>query len=438
MLFHNRKLQSRIEALEEELEAFHDMKRDLQSEMLNFSLDQRGTFLNANTLFLESSGYLLSELTSKRLMDIVSEKSAKKDYCQLMIDAIHSGKHWHGALQLITKDGTEAWYRAIIQPVKDVKKQVIEHTVYAVELTRTISQSREQEDMIAALNRSAAVIEFSLDGIILEANDNFLREMGYRKSQIVGQHHRIFCSSEESGSEEYQAFWRRLASGTYVSGRFKRFDSHGNIVWLEASYNPIHDESGELYKVAKFATVITEQMNRERAISETSEIAYEISRKTDADTSEGIRVLESTIATMNDLSAQMEEASKGVFELDAQSIKVSDLVESIRGIAEQTNLLALNAAIEAARAGEQGRGFAVVADEVRQLASRTSSTTEQIINVVSENKQLTQDAVSLIEESLKKISEAMELSNQSGRVMGDIQSGARQVVEAVGEFKKNL
>ncbi|MBB1488375.1 methyl-accepting chemotaxis protein [Oceanospirillum sediminis] len=438
MLFRNQKLQSRIDELEEELAVFHDMQNDLQAEMLCFSLDKKGSFLTTNERFLQSSGYSLGEITGKNLRDLVAEKSLNKEHCQKMFDAIHSGKHWHGALQLVTKDRREAWYRIIVQPMRHVKTDAVELRVYAVELTRTISQSREQEDMIAALNRSSAVIEFSLEGIILNANDNFLKSTGYNKSQIIGQHHRMFCDPLETESHEYQDFWRRLAVGEFVSGRFKRFARNGNIVWLEASYNPIHDDGGELYKVIKFATVITDQMNREEAISETSEIAYNISHKTDSDTSEGIRVLESTIQTMNELSVQMEDASKGIFELDSQSMKVSDLVESIRGIAEQTNLLALNAAIEAARAGEQGRGFAVVADEVRQLASRTSSATEQIIKVVSENKQLTEKAVLLIEESLTKVSKALELSNEAGQVMNDIQTGARQVVDAIGQFKKSL
>ncbi|WP_414852749.1 methyl-accepting chemotaxis protein [Marinomonas aquimarina] len=141
---------------------------------------------------------------------------------------------------------------------------------------------------------------------------------------------------------------------------------------------------------------------------------------------------------MQELTSYMSNASDGITALDTQSSKVSALVESIRGIAEQTNLLALNAAIEAARAGEQGRGFAVVADEVRQLASRTSSATEQIIEVVAENKKLTEQAVNLINDSLSKVNDAHRLSSEAGVVINDIQAGAEQVVSAVEQFKQSL
>ncbi|WP_411748473.1 methyl-accepting chemotaxis protein [Reinekea sp.] len=173
-------------------------------------------------------------------------------------------------------------------------------------------------------------------------------------------------------------------------------------------------------------------------MSETSNIAYEVSQETVKNTLKAISVIDTTIEAMGYLSTRMDGASQGIFELDTQSQKVAELVESIGGIADQTNLLALNAAIEAARAGEQGRGFAVVADEVRQLASRTSTATEEIISVVSENKQLTKAAVSLIEESKKEADKALQLSNDAGHVMKDIQEGAKQVVDAIAEFNKNL
>jgi methyl-accepting chemotaxis protein len=438
MLFGNQKLLARITELENELASFQEMQADVRQEMLYLSITPDGKIIDANALFIKSSGFDKEELIDKNLKDLILKKSLQKDHCQKMLSAIRDKKHWHGALQIETKQGKEAWYRSILQPRQQSEGGRIVLELYSAELTRTISQSKEDEDMLAALNRSTAVIEFTLDGIILNANDNFLKGMGYSKNQIIGKHHKIFCDPKEIESQKYQDFWRQLRSGKFVSERFKRFDSRGNIVWLEASYNPIHDESGELYKVVKFATVITEQMNRELAISETSQIAYDISKKSDADAVAGKKVIEATIQTMDELSVQMGEASKGITDLNTQSLKVAALVESIRGIADQTNLLALNAAIEAARAGEQGRGFAVVADEVRQLASRTSSATEEIINVVGDNKNLTEKAVALIAQSMEKADKALDLSTEAGHVMNDIQTGARQVVDAVSQFNNSL
>lgn len=438
MFFSNSKLKEKIVGLEKELSSFHETVTDLKEEMIFFSLDSNGTILEVNQLFLTACGYEKSDIVGRNIKEIILKKSLAKEYCQKMMASIGEKEHWHGALQLVTKSGKEAWFRSIMQPKKQPKDSSIILDVYSSELTQTISQAKETQDMLAALNRSSAVIEFSLDGIVLAANDNFLKGMGYSKSQIVGQHHRMFCEPKEAESQEYKKFWQRLRSGEFVSDRFKRVDSDGNTVWLEASYNPIHDESGELYKVVKFATVITEQMNREIAIAETSEIAYEISKKSVSDALTGKQVIESTIKTMNELSGQMSTAGQGIFELNTQSTKVSELVESIRGIADQTNLLALNAAIEAARAGEQGRGFAVVADEVRQLASRTSSATEEIIKVVGDNKKLTEQAVSMIEESMEKAKTALKLSNDAGDVMNDIETGANQVVDAVSQFNNKL
>src|SRR5699024_9463629 len=217
--------------------------------------------------------------------------------------------------------------------------------------------SRQYQDIITALHRSLAVIEFDLSGNILNANENFLRCVKYRKQDIIGKHHQIFCRQEEVNSSDYQRFWQTLAAGEFVSDRFQRLDRYGHIVWLEASYNPIHDDSGELYKIVKFATEITEQMDRETAIAETANVAYHISLQTDQQASAGIAVIQDTMTTMNALATEMAQASEGVYSLDKQSSQIAALVESIHGIAEQTNLLALNAAIEAARAGEQGRGF---------------------------------------------------------------------------------
>jgi methyl-accepting chemotaxis protein len=228
---------------------------------------------------------------------------------------------------------------------------------------------------------------------VLTANERFLGSMGYTLAQIQGKHHRMFCEPAEYNSAAYQGFWDKLRRGEYVAERFKRVDSRGRVVWLEASYNPITDAHDRLYKVVKFATIITDQVNREIAVAEAANIAFSTSQQTDGSAQKGAAVVQQTVDVMRELAEHMEQAADRIGALDKQSQLIGSIIQSISSIADQTNLLALNAAIEAARAGEQGRGFAVVADEVRQLASRTSKATEEIVGVVQQNQQLAEQAV---------------------------------------------
>jgi methyl-accepting chemotaxis protein len=248
----------------------------------------------------------------------------------------------------------------------------------------------------------------------------------------------MFCEAEEYNSAQYQAFWEQLRRGEFIAHRFKRVDSRGAAVWLEASYNPIRDSHERLYKVVKFATVITDQVGREQAVAQAAEIAFSTSQHTDAAAQKGSNVVRETVDVMRALASQMELAVDGISALDKQSQIIGSIIQSISSIADQTNLLALNAAIEAARAGEQGRGFAVVADEVRQLASRTSKATEEIVGVVEKNQKLAEQAVEVIEHGKRQAQQGLELSGQAGEVIVEIQDGARKVVNAVGQFANQI
>jgi methyl-accepting chemotaxis protein len=173
-------------------------------------------------------------------------------------------------------------------------------------------------------------------------------------------------------------------------------------------------------------------------VAEAANIAFSTSQQTDGTAQKGAGVIQETVDVMRELAQHMEQAAESIAALDKQSQIIGSIISSISSIADQTNLLALNAAIEAARAGEQGRGFAVVADEVRQLASRTSKATEEIVGVVAQNQKLAEQAVAIIVNGKQQAQQGLELASQAGSVIVDIQDGAQRVVSAVGQFANQL
>ncbi len=434
----NKRLKQELAALREELSSLVQVKESLESEMLVLTLEPDGRIQSANQNFLSEMLYKGHDLIGRAIDDIVPAHVKSDEFHHRFKAALTRGEHFAGAVRLSRGNGEEAWLRSIVQPVRSSDGRIKHFSIFSSDLTRTIEASREHENLIGALVRSTAVIEFDLNGNVLTANDRFLQGMGYSLAQIKGKHHRQFCEPQEFNSAEYQNFWRRLNNGEFVAGRFKRVDSHGRTVWLEASYNPVLDANEKLYKVVKFATVITDQVNQEQAVAEAANIAYSTSLQTDSTAQRGTTVVTEAVKVMRDLSRHMQTAGDGIEALNEQSQVIGSIVKTISGIAEQTNLLALNAAIEAARAGEQGRGFAVVADEVRQLASRTSQATEEIVSVVRQNQDMARNAVALMTDGKLQAEQGLALAAEAGTVIVEIQDGAQKVVNAVGQFANQL
>jgi methyl-accepting chemotaxis protein len=173
----------------------------------------------------------------------------------------------------------------------------------------------------------------------------------------------------------------------------------------------------------------------QQAESVAATFAYDISVKTDASAQHGAQIVQNTVELVQGIAGEINSASDAILAVNKESEQIANIVQTIRGIADQTNLLALNAAIEAARAGEQGRGFAVVADEVRSLAARTAQATVEIVDVVKRNNQLSQAAVTNMAISREKVEEGVMLANQAGHAIAEIRDGANQVVNAIQQFR---
>jgi methyl-accepting chemotaxis protein len=223
--------------------------------MIEFAMD--GTILSANQNFLNALGYSLDEIKGKKhAMFMPADQRDGAEY-KAFWAALNRGEYQASEFKRIAKGGREVWIEASYNPVLDGNGKTVMVAKIATEITEKKIRSMTESSKIAAIGRAQAVIEFKLDGTIVTANENFCNALGYSLTEIQGKHHSLFMPQAERDGAAYREFWAKLNRGEYQAGEFKRIGKGGREVWILASYNPLLDENGKPFGVAKFATDVT-------------------------------------------------------------------------------------------------------------------------------------------------------------------------------------
>lgn len=410
----------------------------MQHAMAIIEFDMNGVILAANDRMLATLGYSRAELIGQHHSSLCEPGYANSaEYKQLWVE-LRQGHSREGRFRRVRQDGVALWLRASYIPVLNRRGHPTSIIKTAMDITRRVAHEQDSRGQLDAINRSMASIAFDMNGNILDANDNFLSVMHYRREKLLGKHHSCLCDEAFKRSPDYAEFWNRLRQGEFISGQFRRIAGNGQERWLEATYSPIRDADGHLVKVIKLAMDITQRVQVNQAEAESAQLAYRISSNTQQTTIEGTDIIDRTVNEIHHAEEIVTHASQMIDELDQRSSGINAIISSIETIARQTNLLAINASIEAARAGENGRGFVVVSQEVRRLSGSTSEATQQVVNTIKQLRELAQQANARMRECMTCVNEGASMANSAGDIMKRIHQESSDVVMAVERFSSQV
>ena len=380
--------------------------------------DIEGTILNANNNFLNGLGYTLDEIKGHHHGMFVEGSYRNSPEYAAFWKNLGNGKFDAGEYKRIGKGGKEIWIQASYNPIMDMNGKPIKVVKYASDITQQKQMNADYQGQIEAIGKSQAVIEFHMDGTIIDANDNFLSALGYQLSEIKGKHHSLFVDEEARNSTEYKDFWKKLNQGEFESAEYKRIGKGGREVWIQASYNPIMDMNGEPFKVVKYATDIT---GRKAAVKEISGSLVSLSE--------------------GDLSNTINVPLEGEFDVlkEAMNSTIQRFSEMVSQIRDSANFVTTSA-------NEIQTGTADLSQRTESQASNleeTSSSVEELTQTVNQNADNAKEAVALAEATNSKAAKGGEVVDQAVIAMKEIGAASNKISDIISvideiAFQTNL
>ncbi|MHB2165586.1 methyl-accepting chemotaxis protein [Alsobacter sp. R-9] len=378
---------------------------DRSQAMIEFAPD--GTILTANSNFLATMGYTLDEIRGRHHSLFVDKTYAQGTEYRQFWERLGANHFEVAQYRRIRKDGTGIWLQASYNPIVDRSGRVKKVVKFATDITGQKARDALFEGLNKAISRSQAVAIFNLDGTIVEANDNFLRTMGYGLDEVRGRHHSMFVPAPERNSPDYQSFWAHLRAGEYDARQYCRLAKGGREVWMQATYNPILDAEGKPSQIVKFATDITAQVKHRMALEG---VMSQIGAVVEA-------------ARARDLTKRVSAGPEAGEDLAALGGGVNDLVDAMAGILDEVQVAARSMLMAFQEITEGSQNLAARTEQQASALEQTAATTEELAASVKTSAQASRHAVGYAEE-------ARGVAQEGGLIVGNAVDAMTRIEQA--------
>ncbi|MBO9100867.1 MULTISPECIES: methyl-accepting chemotaxis protein [unclassified Rhizobium] len=386
---------------------------DLSFAVIEFDIN--GKILAANKNFCDLMGYAPSEIIGKHHRIFLDKEYADSAEYVAFWKRLQSGIFDCREFTRLAKNGSEVYIRGNYNPIKNSRGKVLKIVKFANDITQTKIHELDSAAKITAMSRAQAMIEFTPDGKILSANANFLKALGYTLEEVVGKHHRLFVSAAEANSAEYAEFWTSLRGGDFVADEFTRVSKSGHQVFIQASYNPVFDLKGNVIKVVKFATDVTQRVENVEKLADclTKFASGDLSQRIDTPF---ISSLEKLRADFNAASAKLREAMRTVAE-NAKAISAgsNEIRSSADDLAKRTE--------QQAASVEQ---TAAALEEITTTVKDSSRRAEEAGQLVARTKEHAHHSGAVVREAIGAMDQIENSSRAISNIIGVIDEIAFQ------------